>query len=107
MGEELNVGKCVEVLANPARISFGGRLWDGLMASKLQFNAQRTTGSVFPAKATKGRSWGLWRWITLLLSFERTKHWRSRAKRKNWGVFTAAVSRSTDNLLDVLIDVYF
>lgn len=29
------------------------------MAPKLQFNAQETTGYVFPAKATKGSSTGL------------------------------------------------
>ena len=43
----------------PVRILFGYGLWDGLMASKLQFNAQETTGYVFPAKATKGGSTGL------------------------------------------------
>lgn len=35
----------------PGRILFGDRLWNGLLASKLQFDAQKTTGYVFQLKA--------------------------------------------------------
>lgn len=42
--------KCREVCGKPSLtpvgILFGDRLWDGLMASKLQFNAQETGGCV-------------------------------------------------------------
>ena len=41
------------------RILFGERLWNGLPASKLQFNAKETTRCVFPTEAPKGASTGL------------------------------------------------
>lgn len=56
------------------------RLWDGLMASKLQFNTQGTTGYVFPTKATKSRSSGPQQFC--YFSLVRTKHWLSGLKEK-------------------------
>lgn len=46
-------GDARKPLLTTVRILLSDRLWDGLMASKLQFIAQGTTGYVFPLKQLK------------------------------------------------------